>query len=428
MLNDIYQSLDPVAFQAGPIAVRWYGLAYVFGFAIAAFVIWRVSRRWRLRVDADSLLTIMICVIVGIIVGARLGYCLFYGNGYYLAHPLEVFALNQGGMSFHGGLAGAFLAGIVASKATRIPYLTLCDLGVIAASLGLFFGRCANFVNGELWGGPTDLPWGVVFGGAAGDVARHPSQLYEGVLEGLVTFAVLYALSLKVPPRPRGTFAGAFLVMYGTFRFLVEFVREPDVQLGYLAGGWLTMGMVLSVPLVVAGIVLLAYATKRKLPQGGGPQEAGSLQESKHEAGGDGRPRGDLTRGKKEKDMSLKFYKCMHCGNIAVKAFDSGVPLVCCGENMVELVADTQDASLEKHVPAVQMEGGRIHVNIGSIDHPMEEEHYIQFICLEKADGYEIHPLEPGDAPCCDFFLGEGEKPVAVYEFCNIHGLWKTDL
>lgn len=293
MLNNLYQNLDPVAFQVGPVAVRWYGLAYVLGFAIAAFVIWRVSRRWRLRIDADSLLTIMICVIVGIIVGARIGYCVFYGNGYYFLHPLEVFALNQGGMSFHGGLIGAFLAGVVASRLTRIPYLTLCDLGVIAAALGLFFGRCANFVNGELWGGPTDLPWGVVFGGAAGDMPRHPSQLYEGVLEGLVTFAVLYALSLKLPPRPRGTFTGAFLVMYGTFRFLIEFVREPDVQLGYLAGGWLTMGMVLSLPLVVAGIALLAYATKRKPPQQGAPDACATLQESKDGSDKGGRPRSE---------------------------------------------------------------------------------------------------------------------------------------
>lgn len=269
MLNDLYQLLDPVAFQLGPLSVRWYGLAYVFGFAFAAFIVYRVAKRWKLKFDADSILTIMICVIVGIILGARLGYCMFYGNGYYFAHPLEFFAFNQGGMSFHGGLIGALLSGIVASKLTRIPYLTLTDIGVIAAALGLFFGRCANFVNGELWGAPTDLPWGVVFGGSAGEVPRHPSQLYEGVLEGLVAFIVLYALSLKVPPRPRGTFTGAFLLMYGVFRIAIEFIREPDSQLGYLAGDWLTMGMLLSLPLVIAGIALLAFATKRKLPQEG---------------------------------------------------------------------------------------------------------------------------------------------------------------
>ena len=280
MLNELYQQLDPVAMQLGPVSVRWYGLAYVFGFALAAFILYKVAARWKLRINADNVLSIMICVIVGIILGARLGYCLFYGDGYYLQHPLEIFALNKGGMSFHGGLIGALLSGIVAAKLTGIPYLTLTDLGVIAASLGLFFGRCANFVNGELWGAPTDLPWGVVFGGAAGDMPRHPSQLYEGILEGLVTFIVLYLLSLKVPPRPRGTFTGSFLIMYGTFRFLVEFIREPDAQLGYLAGGWLTMGMVLSIPLILAGIGLLVFATKQKLPQEGSRQIEGTLQES----------------------------------------------------------------------------------------------------------------------------------------------------
>ena len=126
--------------------------------------------------------------------------------------------------------------------------------------------------------------------------------------------------------------------------------------------------------------------------------------------------------------MQVKFYKCEHCGNIAGKAYDSGVPLVCCGEPMVELVPDTVDASLEKHVPAVTVEGNHVHVNIGSIDHPMEPEHYIQFICLVKDAGYEIHPLKPGEAPSTDFYLGEGEAPREVYEFCNLHGLWKTDL
>ena len=272
MLNDIYQSLDPVAFTLGPITVRWYGLAYVLGFALAAFILYRVAKRWKVRITSDDVITIMLCVMVGIIVCARLGYCLFYGDGYYLAHPLDILAFSQGGMSFHGGLVGALLGGVVAWKFTGIPFLTLADLGAIAAPLGLFFGRCANFVNGELWGAPTDLPWGVVFGGAAGTMPRHPSQLYEALLEGLVIFCVLYALSRKMPPRPRGTFLGGFLAMYGLFRFLLEFVRQPDAQLGYLWGGWLTMGQVLSVPLIVAGIALVVYAVRAKLPQEGAPE------------------------------------------------------------------------------------------------------------------------------------------------------------
>lgn len=274
MLDAIYQALDPVAFSIGPLSVRWYGIAYLLGFACAALVLMRVTRRWRIRFDSDALLVIMLCVIVGVIVGGRLGYCLFYGNGYYLTHPLEIFMISHGGMSFHGGFVGCLVGGVVAARITRIPYLTLVDLGVIAAPIGLFFGRCANFVNGELWGAVTDLPWGVVFGGAAGDLPRHPSQLYEALLEGVVLFIVLFALSRKVPPRPRGTFFGVFLVLYGVFRFLMEFVREPDVQLGYLWGGWLTMGQLLSVPLVIAGIVVLAWSLRAKLPQKGLPDEA----------------------------------------------------------------------------------------------------------------------------------------------------------
>ncbi|MBE6472473.1 MAG: prolipoprotein diacylglyceryl transferase [Coriobacteriaceae bacterium] len=273
MLNDFYQNLDPVAFSIGPIAVRWYGIAYVLGFVFAGLLMSRLAKRWNLRFNSDVLLTIICCALIGLMVGARLGYCLFYGNGEYLRDPLQILAVNQGGMSFHGGLIGALIGGIAAAKLTGIPYLTLADMGAIAAPIGLFLGRCANFVNGELWGDFTDLPWGVVFGGAAGELPRHPSQLYEALLEGVLLFCILYALSRKLPPRPRGTFIGVFLTCYGVFRFLIEFVRQPDAQLGYLWGGWLTMGQVLSAPLVVAGIVILVYAVKKKLPQMGLPDE-----------------------------------------------------------------------------------------------------------------------------------------------------------
>ena len=272
MLNNIYQMLDPVAFSLGPFSVRWYGLAYVMGFVCAALVLWRVAKRWRVRVDTDSLLTIMLCVIIGVIIGGRLGYVLVYGDGYYFAHPAEVLAFNRGGMSFHGGLIGALLSGIVAAHVTKIPYLTLADMGCIAAPIGLFFGRCANFVNGELWGAPTDAAWGVVFGGSAGMMPRHPSQLYEALLEGVLLFIVLYALSRKCPPRPQGTFLGVFLTGYGLCRFLVEFVRQPDAQIGYLWGGWLTMGQVLSAPLVIVGVCVLIYAARAKKPQQGLPE------------------------------------------------------------------------------------------------------------------------------------------------------------
>lgn len=272
MLNDLYQTLDPVAFAVGPFAVRWYGIAYILGFMFAALIIWRTAKRWNIRVDEDALLTVVFGVVVGVIVGGRLGYVAVYGDGYYWQHPGEILAFSKGGMSFHGGLIGALLSGVVTARITGIPYLTLADLGVIGAPLGLFFGRCANFVNGELWGAPTDAAWGVVFGGAAGTMPRHPSQLYEAVLEGLILFAVLFALSRSNPPKPRGTHLGVFLVMYGCFRFLIEFVRQPDAQLGYLWGDWLTMGQVLSVPLIVAGACVLAYALVMKKPQQGLPE------------------------------------------------------------------------------------------------------------------------------------------------------------
>ncbi len=282
MLNDLYHMLDPVAFTLGPLSVRWYGLAYVVGFFFAALVISRTAKRWGVRVTSDDLSTILICVVVGVIFGARLGYVLFYGDGYYLTHPFEILAFSQGGMSFHGGLIGALLSGIVAAKICGIPYTTLADLGCIAAPIGLFCGRCANFINGELWGAPTDLPWAVVFGGAAGSVPRHPSQLYEALLEGVLLFIILFALSRKTPPRSRGTFLGVFMLLYGVFRFLVEFVRLPDEQLGYLLGtNWLTMGQVLSLPLIIAGICMLIWVSRTHLPQQGHPEAKDEAEDAK---------------------------------------------------------------------------------------------------------------------------------------------------
>ena len=269
MLNDLYQNLDAVAFTIGPFTARWYGLAYVAGFLCAIGIMYLVGKRWKIRFDFDSLCIILLCAMVGVIVGGRLGYVLFYNWEMYVAHPLLIFDVSHGGMSFHGGFVGALVAGVIAARLVKMPYLSLIDLAMIGVPIGLFFGRCANFVNGELWGAPTDLPWGVVFGGSAGDVARHPSQLYEAFFEGIVLFVVLFALSRKVPPLPRGTFTGVFMLGYGICRFLVEFIREPDAQLGYLWGGWLTMGQVLSIPLIVIGIGLVIYAVKTKKPQEG---------------------------------------------------------------------------------------------------------------------------------------------------------------
>ena len=222
-----------------------------------------------MRFTFDPLCIVLLCAMIGVIVGGRLGYVLFYNFEMYAANPLAIFDFSRGGMSFHGGFVGAVIAGVVASRLIKMPFLSLVDLAMIGVPIGLFFGRCANFVNGELWGAPTDLPWGVVFGGAAGMEPRHPSQLYEAFFEGIVLFVLLFVLSRKQPPFPRGTYTGVFMIGYGICRFMVEFIREPDVQLGYLWGGWLTMGQVLSVPLILIGIGLVIYAYKTKRPQEG---------------------------------------------------------------------------------------------------------------------------------------------------------------
>lgn len=269
MLNDIYQSLDPIAFSIGPFSARWYGLAYVVGFLCAIAIMYVVGKRWKMRFTFDSLCIVLLCAMIGVIVGGRLGYVLFYNFEMYAADPLAIFNFSRGGMSFHGGFVGALIAGIIASRIIKMPFLSLVDLAMIGVPLGLFFGRCANFVNGELWGAPTDLPWGVVFGGAAGMEPRHPSQLYEAFFEGIVLFVILFVLSRKQPPFSQGTYSGVFMLGYGICRFMVEFIREPDVQLGYLWGEWLTMGQVLSVPLILVGIGLLVYAWKTKHPQEG---------------------------------------------------------------------------------------------------------------------------------------------------------------
>lgn len=251
-----FPDIDPVAFAVGPLQVRWYGLAYVAGFVLAALVLHRLNKRWEVGLATDQEIDVVLAAVIGLMVGARLGYVLFYGGGEYLRHPLRIFETWQGGMSFHGGLIGILLAGWVMSRRLKVPFLRLADLGAVGAPIGLFLGRLTNFVNGELWGRVTTVPWGVVFPGA-GPLPRHPSQLYEAVLEGLVLFGVLLALSRT--KRPDGTMLGTLLVLYGAFRIFVEFFREPDVQLGFVAGPF-TMGQILSAPMLVAGGILLVRA------------------------------------------------------------------------------------------------------------------------------------------------------------------------
>lgn len=259
MLNEIYQNLNPVAFRIGDFSVRWYGIAYIIGFICAGIILVITARHWKIKIDSDRLLSGILCGVVGVILGARLGYVLFYGNGYYFSNSVKILALSEGGMSFHGGLIGGLIAAIFSARLMKIKYLRLLDLAFIGVPIGLLFGRCANFINGELWGAPCDLPWAVNFGGVAGNMLRHPSQLYEAILEGIVIFIILFALSRKLPPFKEGTYFAIFCILYAIFRFLVEFVREPDSQLGYLAWDWLTMGQLLSIPVFLLGASILIY-------------------------------------------------------------------------------------------------------------------------------------------------------------------------
>lgn len=264
-----YLAIDPIAFSIGPISVRWYGLAYLFAFIATALIARWAIRRWEIDISDDDLLTFVLACIIGVIVGGRLGYVLFYGNGYYFTHPAKILAIWDGGMSFHGGVVGILSAGVIASRITRIPFLTLCDLGAAGAPIGFGLGRLANYINGELWGRVTTVPWGVVFPGAQPALPRHPTQIYEAILEGVVLLVFAQVLARRRPPLPRGELIGWELALYGVFRIFVEFFREPDKQLGFLAGGWLTMGMLLSVPMVIGGVWLALWSKRRDLPEEG---------------------------------------------------------------------------------------------------------------------------------------------------------------
>lgn len=275
-----YPAIDPVALAIGPLSVRWYGLSYVAGFILAALVMRALNERWDVGLSTDDLLDIVLVAVIGLVLGARLGYVLFYGVGAYWSEPLSVFAFWDGGMSFHGGLVGILLAGTIVAWRKGVPPLRLFDMGAVGAPLGLLFGRIANFVNGELWGRVTDVPWGMVFPRAPGGLPRHPSQLYEAALEGLLLFVVLWVLSRR--KRGDGFMIGMMVGLYGIFRIIAELFREPDIQLGFVTGG-LTMGQLLSVPMVIAGAWLVWRAVRRS-DGAGEPPGPGAPEESRDAA------------------------------------------------------------------------------------------------------------------------------------------------
>jgi phosphatidylglycerol---prolipoprotein diacylglyceryl transferase len=261
-----FPAFDPVLVTIGPFAIRWYALAYICGILLGwlyARAIIRNEKLWggpapMTVVDYDDFI---LWVTLGIILGGRTGYVLFYNFSHFIANPIEIVQVWKGGMSFHGGFLGCVLAVVLFARHRGIPMLSLGDITCAVGPLGLFLGRLANFVNGELWGRPTDVPWAMVFPGG-GPLARHPSQLYEAGLEGIVLFIVLALLVRAGALKRPGLTIGAFAVGYAIARTFCEFFREPDVQLGFLWGG-LTMGMLLSIPLFLVGLGFIALALQR---------------------------------------------------------------------------------------------------------------------------------------------------------------------
>lgn len=256
-----YPEIEPVAFSLGPLKVHWYGLMYLAGFALA---LWLGSVRarasnglWRPEQVSD----LVFYGAVGVILGGRCGYVLFYHFDYFVSDPLWLFRVWDGGMSFHGGLIGVLLAMWLYGRTLGKGFFQVTDFLAPMVPLGLGLGRIGNFIGGELWGRTTDVPWAMVFPTDPSQLARHPSQIYQFFLEGVVLFVVLWCYSAK--PRPRMAVSGLFLVIYGLARIVVEFVREPDAQLGFIAFDWLTMGQLLSVPMVAAGAAMMFRAYRR---------------------------------------------------------------------------------------------------------------------------------------------------------------------
>ena len=253
-----FPMIDPVMIEVGPFAIRWYALAYISGLVLGwLYLRWLVQRPgWQLTpLDLDDLL---LYVTIGVVLGGRLGYVFFYRPDFYLSHPGEILQVWQGGMSFHGGMLGVIVAMALFAWRRGIAFFEVGDAVAAAVPIGLFFGRIANFINGELYGRATDVPWAMVFPHGGPD-PRHPSQLYEAILEGLVLFLILF----WVARRPRisetaGLIGGLFLIGYGLARSFVEFFREPDEHLGFLLGGSITMGQILSLPMILIGLALLA--------------------------------------------------------------------------------------------------------------------------------------------------------------------------
>lgn len=256
----IHPQLDPVAFSLGPLSIQWYGLMYILAFAGFYWLACYRCRQGAINWSDEQLSDLVFYGALGVVLGGRLGSVFFYNFDRFIQDPLWLFRVWEGGMSFHGGLLGVMFAIYFFSRRVRMPYFFVLDFVAPLVPFGLGAGRIGNFINGELWGRPTDLPWGMVFP-QVDALARHPSQLYQFGLEGIVMFGILFLFSTK--PRPRYAVSGLFALLYGIFRFAVEFVRQPDANLGFVAWNWMTQGQLLSIPLILVGMILLYIATFR---------------------------------------------------------------------------------------------------------------------------------------------------------------------
>ena len=256
-----YPQIDPVAIALGPLKIHWYGLMYLVGIGGARLLASRRLKDFDPSWSKEKLSDLVFWVAMGVILGGRLGYALFYDLSAYLAEPLKILRVWEGGMSFHGGLIGVMLATWLFGRRNGKSFFQLMDFIAPLVPIGLGAGRIGNFINAELWGKVTDVPWAMVFPNGGPD-PRHPSQLYQFALEGVALFVILWLYSRK--PRPTMAVSGLFAICYGIFRFIVEFVRVPDAQLGYLAWNWLTMGQVLCLPMILGGIGLMVWAYRRQ--------------------------------------------------------------------------------------------------------------------------------------------------------------------
>jgi phosphatidylglycerol:prolipoprotein diacylglycerol transferase len=256
-----FPAIDPAAIAIGPFAIRWYALAYIAGLLIGWRYCLALADRPSQRVERKDIDDFLVWATLGVVLGGRIGYVLFYKPGDYILHPLEALYLWHGGMSFHGGAIGVTTAILLFTRARAIPFLAFSDIICAAIPIGLFFGRIANFINGELFGRVSDVPWAMVFPGG-GPLPRHPSQLYEAFCEGILLFVVLFAAERAGARRYPGMLSGLFLAGYAVARMSGEMFRQPDVQLGFLIFGT-TMGQLLSIPLLIAGIALIAWARRQ---------------------------------------------------------------------------------------------------------------------------------------------------------------------